>query len=624
MLPGVRERVKEARLRAALSRSIIRPMATQFLDFSLTPNKDARWHFDLCRKILRLVKQEAPSQRRFALWLRQNQIYDRAFLTFVLKLCDVKVAASVTIGEAGEDLLQAAAKSPSAPPVAEPPGAKKSGGAAPAPPKKDPFAEGLFDRFVELNGYLARFVFCEIADGFLATTEMTQRVGSAIYHGERPGAAALVAWATWMEWLGYLKFIGFKGAGRYKLAERGIDAWRYLKEMPEEELLEKGALASLAGIAEDEAAEQRADTRKFLTAEELGAGPNSEGPALLSGADEDAGGGGEDAEDEEEGGVDFGPEGAPLEAAEEKPAPEPKPGADGWIPLPETRAAPPLRRASAPPKPAPAEDESPISGEDEEAIKELFGEVHPAAKPRADKLSERNPLSKPGWKVEARPPEPAPAAAPPDASALADNAARAEARNEVAAKAAHERREPAREKVTLAPQHPEPAAGTGFRATEIDLLAAQWEHAPGRRPLSAREVGLVGGFSNGREGFALFALTAAAILLEADAAFAPKMAALRDLARARALESLFDENAPLEKVLETLGLLEGEREIGPVEERLLHLARLRRALRKKDVLEPLAREPADRRAAAIRELSGHALGAGAFWVEREMRRLGIW
>src|SRR5262249_4327716 len=160
------------------------------------------------------------------------------------------------------------------------------------------------------------------------------------------------------------KFVGFKGMGRYRLSEdRGIDAWRYLKEIPEEELIEKGALAALAGITDEP--EGETDARPFLTAEELGAGPNTEAGAASpegEGGDRGGGGGGEGG-----GGGGGPPASGPAGGAIEEERAEPPADADGWIALPETRAAKPLpakkaapaapavaKPAAQPPAPAPA------------------------------------------------------------------------------------------------------------------------------------------------------------------------------------------------------------------------------------------------------------------------------
>ncbi len=165
------------------------------------------------------------------------------------------------------------------------------------------------------------------------------------------------------------------------------------------------------------------------------------------------------------------------------------------------------------------------------------------------------------------------------------------------------------------------------RADRIDLLAAQWEAAPNRRPLAARDVGLTLDRARGREGYALFHLLAAAAILEADAAFPLKLALIRDLDAARAFENVYERDWTLDRVLEAIGALDGSREAGAPEERLVHLPRIKRAL--KETLAALAAGggaggAGGDRTEALRRAAGYAIAGGAFWVEREMRRLGLW
>jgi hypothetical protein len=554
----------------------------------------------------------------------------------------------VTLGEVGIELAAEAAKAPPVPlpPVPEAakakagagpskgpaPGAKDAKEKEPPPLLKDPFKEALFDRFVELNGYLARFVFVEIGEGFLALNEVTQRVLSSLYRGSRPLSASLQAWFKWMEFLGYLKLVGF----RHKLSEVGLEALSYLKEIPEEELVEKGALAALP--LDDSAP---ADTRKFLTAEELGAGPNTEPPAAApvgAGVSAAPPASAEEAGSDEEDAPDFGPDAPPPVLDDE----------EGGA------ASPPLSRGSAAQKSDEVEEEEEISEEEEEAIRELFGEVHrPPPKPQAaasaapqnEGVSPASPAEGeargPGVAPAPRKPFPEAVEGPPPgkpeapaplahAAALAEKTVAAEAPAEEAAQAAaaaapaRAPAAPAGEMDRLFSPPLLPAGGAGLsvsRAERVDILAAHWEVAPGRRPLSAADLGLTTERARGRRALALFYLLAAAILLEAEAPFALKMATLRDLGGL--VENVFERDWSLERVLEALGLLDGPREIGPVEERLLHLPRLKRALSKKDALAALDRA-VDERTEALRRLSGYAVAGGAYWVEREMRRLGLW
>ncbi|HVY61782.1 MAG TPA: hypothetical protein VHF22_09025, partial [Planctomycetota bacterium] len=327
---------------------MIDPLAQQLIEYALQPGKekDGQFLVDLCRKILKVVDAEKPTQRKFAAWLRTNQIYDRAFLQFVLRLCDVKIGAKATLGDAGEELAAEAKKGGAMPSVPAPGGfsggdpdededeqpaktrTKNSqvlvatGGSA--DPSKDPFRALLWDRLVELNGYLCRFVLVEIGDGFLAPAEIIKRLGSSMYHGDRIPVPSFNNWLRWVEWLGYVKPVGF----RHKLTDPGIEAFKYLKEIPEEELIEKGTLGVLAGIAEDEAAEEApVDDRPFITAEDGPAGaakpvPTAEPPAgapkkaapapRAAEPEDDEDAGGDDLEDE---GLDLPPEAKPVPAA---------------------------------------------------------------------------------------------------------------------------------------------------------------------------------------------------------------------------------------------------------------------------------------------------------------------
>ncbi|RME74059.1 MAG: hypothetical protein D6776_05935, partial [Planctomycetota bacterium] len=278
---------------------------TQLTDYQRLAGKDRRWHLELCARMLQQAAA-TPSQRRFATWLRKQKVSDRGFLQFLLRLLDIHVGPQVRLGEAGRELLEAAGGAGAG--GAPPPG-------APLPSENDAFIEALYDRFVELNGYLVQFVFNELGEDFLAPGEMYRRIGSSAYAGERPGIGAFETWLQWLEWLGYLRTVGF----RKQLTEKGREAWGQIRDVPVEELLGgAGTLGVLAGLGETETAP--AANEPPATPEP--AAPAAAAPAAETTAPVD--------EDEEEELPDFGPDGAPPEVAETGagPAPAPVPDAD--------------------------------------------------------------------------------------------------------------------------------------------------------------------------------------------------------------------------------------------------------------------------------------------------------
>ena len=145
---------------------------------------------------------------------------------------------------------------------------------------EDPFRDALFDRIVELSGYLCKYTFCQIADanGFLSVSEMYQRVQRASYAGTAITNPSFLNWVKWMEFLGRFKQVGF----RHKLTETGIEGYRYLEGLDDADLLGgQGALSLLAGLGEEESEEDAGESeggasKPYLTAEELGAGSGEE------------------------------------------------------------------------------------------------------------------------------------------------------------------------------------------------------------------------------------------------------------------------------------------------------------------------------------------------------------
>ncbi|GIW70724.1 MAG: hypothetical protein KatS3mg102_0266 [Planctomycetota bacterium] len=638
---------------------------SQYTDFRVMAGKDGRWHVELCRRLLQQAAA-APTQRRFALWLREQKITDRPFLQFLLKLLDIRIGARVALGEAGRELVEEAGRAPADAGVPPPGGAA----AAASPVEVDPFRQLLYDRMIELNGYLARFVFDEMGEGFLAPHEMFRRIGMVSYRGERPSMAQLEAWLKWMEWLGMMRTVGF----RKQLTPRGRENWQAIKDVPVEELLGgAGALGVLAGLAEQdeepgesvrEAAEgepppEAPPEPAYLVAADLPPGtavPVAEPPgARAQPAAVAAPAAGEPVEEQdEEEPPDFGPEhepppladtgATPVRADEARPLSEEEREAIrellGEQALAELEEQPPLRPDAAP-APAPAapaaasEPAAPVrSPSAEEAVRASMDELAAATEALLGSLGGTGGQASTavsaaaGGESGSSPPR-APAAAraqaavaagPPAASGGGD-ALRGAPGPPAPARTAS----PAAEAVVAAPA-PIPAAAaaaTDGLAQRAEIIAALWEMEPGRAPLSAADLGV----SPAQPGYALFQLALLAALLEGAEPPPGALGLYRTLDAVGAVRGLFSGSLTVDQVLTPA---EDEGAPGPPDnphgraiERLVYVPWLRRACTDRAVLERLRRNPA-RRAAELRALSGGALGRGAYWVEREMRRLGLW
>ncbi len=734
----------------------------QFVDFACLPDRDGAWHLGTVRRLLREVAG-APTQRKLTAWLRQVKIYDRTFIGQLVRLVDLKVAARVTLGPFGQELVEALAESEKlekAAAAAEPDsrpragravapdpteedfptgevtiedlarrtagrprdgeegegGAGRKAAAQPETTVKDPFKEALFDRFVELNGYLVRFIFCEVADGFLAPSEMVKRLGSSIYRGERPQLLPFQSWLKWMEWLGYVRGVGF----RQRLTARGIEAWKYLKEIPEEELLEGGGspleafaldpASSLETPAPEAVAESPPPTAAASARPAATPGPGRVPEAEADDEGEEAADGppparlptqpaaapserrDEELADEE--GLDLPPEaeapegeGGGTEAADEGPAGAEEDeeagvadeilaalrgeapaaadatadaaGANGGA-----RADEPGDGAGGAPAVAEeaeeeAEEQADGEGEEEEGAEEGGEEegedeesprptapappIAPAASVAAGDFSARmRALAAEAAAIPERvrgrePAAPAPATAARGAPAPAPASARAPAPAPPAAPPPPAAPAPPPPAPATPVPAPAPATARAPRApapapagSPGDAVAALWECAPDRRPCAAPDFGFkVEHYDKGGDAkpLFLFKLAALALLLEAPGSFAAKATLFRELARTRAFEGLFLHGWPLEQALEKLGLLRPDRDWTAVEERLAHLPRLRRGLKDggEALVARLEGTATPERAAALRgEVLGNSLGAGIYWLEREMRRLGLW
>ncbi|MHC4389848.1 MAG: hypothetical protein ACYS22_00860 [Planctomycetota bacterium] len=618
-------------------------------EFQVVKGKDARFHLGICRKLVSHVGTTKPTQRKFATWLREVGINERSFLQFLVKLLDIKVGKKVVLGDAGEELFDATRQA--AKPVRQTiagPGQT----APPPPPAEDPFKKAIFDRFVELGGYLCKHVFSDMAEagGFLSEGEMWQRVQRSGFLGARPTNASFRSWVEWMKFLDCFKPIGF----RLKLTEDvGGAAYRYLTELDDDDLIGgHGALGMLAGLGddEDEADEDpvaaAVKTKGYVTAEELGTADAAAPVPVLPVVAPSATGMGFDDDEDEFDDADFGPQHAapevdPSLSAEFGVAHE----AVGVLPA---RALPPASK----------EDENaPLSEDEEDAIRELFGdeavdEIRPPEGIGSDALSdtlgkltqdmaelegefdeletEAAVLEEPGTKK----PEPEEATAEVEAETEPDPEPEAPAPVPVPAAAApavrSKKRRPAapvKERPAVASPRaaiPDSFPGMGAVVSVGALLASSWEHQDGRCPIGAQDLGLSREeLKPGTGPFFLFRLAIAALVFDASGTAAEKLGFLDRLSEARVLENVFFLDWTVDRVLEELKLADPKRPLPPFAERLIQLPRLRRALVDQDPLPSLAGLDPERRAAALDRALGRALGAASPWVEREAARLGL-
>src|SRR5579883_3532324 len=248
----------------------------QLCDFAIDPERPRDWHLYFQRERLDHVSTEKPSERRYAKWLRERKVFDRKLVAFCEKLVGIEHVREQppALGEVARDLLdemeeakkkaEAEAEKPRAALSRKPGRDGPRGGpspAAPAPPPPprpravnpdeeldedkafadkavepvatdDPFVKGLLERAVELNQYLAKFVFRELGADFLAVNELYRRISTSAYVGKRPALPQFELWVRWQEWLGGMVKVGF----RHKATAAGQEQGKILKDVPDAEL----------------------------------------------------------------------------------------------------------------------------------------------------------------------------------------------------------------------------------------------------------------------------------------------------------------------------------------------------------------------------------------------------
>jgi hypothetical protein len=246
----------------------------QLCDFAIDPERPRDWHLYFLRELLDHVSTEKPSERRYAKWLRERKVFDRKLVAFCEKLVGIERVREQppALGEVARDLLdeiEKAKKKAEAEAekqrqaLSRKPGRDGPRGgpspAAPAPPRPraanpdeeldeekafadkapepvatdDPFVKGILERAVELNQYLAKFVFRELGADFLAVNELYRRISTSAYVGKRPALPQFEVWVRWQEWLGGMVKVGF----RHKATTAGQEQGKALKDVPDAELI---------------------------------------------------------------------------------------------------------------------------------------------------------------------------------------------------------------------------------------------------------------------------------------------------------------------------------------------------------------------------------------------------
>ncbi len=546
----------------------------QLVDFVAASDKPKDWHLYFLRELLLHVADEKPTDRRYQKWLRERKVFDRKLIAFCERLTGIqreheKPPALSEVGlDLRESIEKAKKKAEEEAEAARKALQKKPGRDAPPPGRRaapvaanpddeldeekafaektpevgaadDLFHQALLERLFELNGYLSKFVFRELADDFLAISELYRRMGTSAYAGRRPSLPQFETWVKWQEWLGGMQKVGFRHRG----TPRGKEHGKFYKEVPDAELLapskEDELLIELAPAPTAAAAEPVAATPLLVPNAPTGR------RTLESSEDDDEGssGGddeGEDGDDEEgkdedreglaeEEGLELPPETAPPEPREKFWAVRPHDDqAAARGPLPDTVIAdpkpqPPAGLASvlknlteeakaiappAPPAPAPAPRTE---------------EPKPAPPPPAPKPAKEEVLARTGEvrlppELMATPPPPpvvapvAPVAPPPVSVAPATAAA------------------------------PLTASGKLSRAARSAGLVLDWWREVGRpgERVTAREAGIDLAIYRGpHRGVLVLKLLALAAFAEADRARA--VAFFRELDAHRAFEALLHE-----------------------------------------------------------------------------------
>ncbi|MCO5171442.1 MAG: hypothetical protein M9894_34510 [Planctomycetes bacterium] len=633
----------------------------QRIDYPTVPGKRWEWHYVLLKEWLRTV-QPGLGERKYAKWLRTRKVFERRFIGYGEQLLGLeRQGREVVLGEVGEELVEAldaaeaAAEKAQAAALERGPGrdmprpgptgrtarppARRGGGdeddglpdgvdgggdAAPAlgppTPETDPFLRALLERFTELNPYLSMFALREIADGFLAPTELMRRIGSASFEGARPNMQQLEGWITWLEWLGGLRKVGF----RHKAGAAAREIAAYLVEMPLEELLagddEPDEAPAGGGDADEEAAEEApapsAAARRPAPVDED--------------EDEDDGAGGPDGDDDDEfddEGLDLPPSAEAAPDAEAYWRREPAGGGSTLGALTRGLAALDLGQPETETEAeTEAEAEAETETETEAEAPETEADRVSAPVTRPVPAASPGPAAAP---VALAPPPAAVRAAPPSrpagtsASTSAPPVAPAPTTAPTTAPPAPMSAPSLSPRPVAAPALPppgaRPVAPVGAQALRAEAVrqALDWwlDEPPG--PSLAQAAGIrVGAHPSGKP-VGLFKLLALAGLLEAgtvDEALA--------LFRAidAALEAHVAEGAPLEQVLEAAWAHGAP---PALEERLVHLPRWRRALL---ALPFKALSPSQEARVLLRTLrdavTGPTLGAGLVVVVRELARSG--
>ena len=624
----------------------------QLVDFTTLPEKNKDWHLYFVRELLEHVATEAPSERKYTKWVRERKVFDRKFLAFAERLVGLAhtPGQAPALSEVGRDLwdgLQKAKKKladdaekarkpvqldlPPNGPI-PPPGRRAApqparakdpepdpdedtafgdgDKAAPVASAADPFLRELLDRFLELHGYLAKFVLGEIGDGYLAVSELYRRIGTSAYVGRRPPMPPFEAWIRWCEWLGGIEKIGF----RHRATETGRDLGKYYKSLPDAELL--------APSPEDELAVE------IPVAVPVPAAVS--GPALVPNApsnrrtldvrDDESDEGDGDARD---GDGDASPALASEEGLDLPPEPRPpEPTAPFWAVRPHDDAAVARGPLPEPVLPAPPPPLSPAA-------------VSPAAvSPAAVSPAPVSPVAVTPTPVvslaatTAAPPE-APVFVAPQQALPREDALRARAPAPDSADRGRESASSAwaRPAIPYSGESGDPGSRPRLAAAAGHVLA--WWHAAGRpgERVRASEAGLdLTVYRGPGRGVVLFKLLTLGALLEAGGERGRGLTLCRELESRRALEALFVEDLPLERALEPAGLLDPARALGSGGEKLVHALRFRAALKRDGVLARIDAAASGRELARIlrREVTGDSLGSGVVFAVREMARAGHW
>lgn len=217
----------------------------QFLDYKLVEGWPNDRYLDFLREYLQFLKT-GPSKRKYQKWFRIKKLFNREAIDFFNRLVGVKVGRRIVFDEIGQELLEEIDKVKSDAELDYGPTMTEDGRrilaidaetvARAREAGESDFNTLLFDRFVELNGYLCKFVLAALDEGFLAENELMQRIQSGIFHGDRPNLTQLKHWVRWMLILGMMSKVGF----RLKLSAQGQESAEYIKGVPDEELLEGG------------------------------------------------------------------------------------------------------------------------------------------------------------------------------------------------------------------------------------------------------------------------------------------------------------------------------------------------------------------------------------------------